>query len=270
MCSGAIIKARYPECQMIGINYGNEFPWKSIGVTETVFMVDFSLPMDDMDKLNKLCNLVWIDHHKTAIEEYGKRDGLAIPGMRQIGIGACALVWDWVHPLKRVPEAVQLLAEYDVWNHSNPKTLPFQYGMRIKETWPDFENMPLWSQLFSDELSEDMIPTICDAGRIVLRYEKQSNEMYMGMAFDLDFEGLKFIAVNRGYANSKTFDPVWDETKYDAMLAFVWGGKKWRCSVYTDKEGVDVSKIAVKYGGGGHAQASGFLCDKLPFDIKEK
>jgi uncharacterized protein len=28
---------------------------------------------------------------------------------------------------------------------------------------------------------------------------------------------------------------------------------------------VDVSKIAVKYGGGGHKAASGFQCKELPF-----
>jgi len=40
-CSGAIVKQEYADCEMIGIDYGNKFPWDSIEIRETVFMVDF-------------------------------------------------------------------------------------------------------------------------------------------------------------------------------------------------------------------------------------
>lgn len=42
-CAGAIIYKRYPECEMIGINYNDKFPWDTIKKNEKVFMVDFSL-----------------------------------------------------------------------------------------------------------------------------------------------------------------------------------------------------------------------------------
>jgi hypothetical protein len=29
-CSGAIIKKVHPECELIGINYGDEFPWDKV------------------------------------------------------------------------------------------------------------------------------------------------------------------------------------------------------------------------------------------------
>ena len=41
-CSGAIVKARFPECEMIGINYGQPFPWGDIEEGEIVYMVDSS------------------------------------------------------------------------------------------------------------------------------------------------------------------------------------------------------------------------------------
>ena len=50
-CSGAIVKKAYPECEMIGINYGDSFPWGVIGPGEKVVMVDFSLqPFEDIDR----------------------------------------------------------------------------------------------------------------------------------------------------------------------------------------------------------------------------
>lgn len=38
ICSGAIIKYKYPDCEMFGIDYGDEFPWDVIVPGETVFM----------------------------------------------------------------------------------------------------------------------------------------------------------------------------------------------------------------------------------------
>ena len=49
------------------------------------------------------------------------------------------------------------------------------------------------------------------------------------------------------------------------MIVFVYNGDKWKVSLYTKKDDIDVSIIAQKYGGGGHKKASGFRCDKLPF-----
>ena len=63
-CSGAIVKHKYPECELIGINYGDEFPWDDLDIDDPIYMVDFSLqPFDQMIKLGKHFNLIWIDHH---------------------------------------------------------------------------------------------------------------------------------------------------------------------------------------------------------------
>jgi hypothetical protein len=48
--------------------------------------------------------------------------------------------------------------------------------------------------------------------------------------------------------------------EHDACLAYFWNGTGWRFSLYhaAGKEHHDLSKIAVKYGGGGHRGACGF------------
>ena len=69
-CSGAIVRKKYPDVELIGINYGDEFPWEKIP-GNLVIMVDFSLqPFDDMVRLLEMGDIVWIDHHKSAIEDY--------------------------------------------------------------------------------------------------------------------------------------------------------------------------------------------------------
>jgi len=273
-CSGALIKLEFPECEMIGIDYGDEWVW-NIKPAEVVIMADFCLqPFSDMLKLNDMCNFVWIDHHKTAIEAYKenlsaiKHSKVPIKGLRRDGTGACALVWEYLHE-SSPPYLVQLLAKYDVFNHEDKNTLPFQYGMRLEHTDPSTkEGMITWKQLIKGNQVENLTRFIIMDGNAVLKYEKQYNAKYAYNAFETIFENKKCIIINKLLANSMLFDSVWDPDKYAAMIAFGWTGKNWKVSLYTAKNDVDVSAIAKKHGGGGHAGAAGFHCNVLPFSIQ--
>lgn len=268
-CSGAIVKYFHPECELFPINYGQEFQWNDIVAGERVFMVDFALqPFAGMLRLSQLADLVWIDHHKTAIEEAQKTEW-PLGGIRRDGLGACALAWEYcTHKKAQTPYAIRLLAEYDVWNHQNPMTLPFQYGMRLKETRPD-KAMPLWTDLF--EGGADACETIATAGSTVLEYERQTNAKFCrSYAFDTTFVGYKAICVNKGFTSSKVFDSVWDPEKYDIMITFCrlpLPKGQWTVSLYSDKHAVDCGAIAKVFGGGGHKGAAGFQCENLPFIV---
>lgn len=274
-CSGAIVKATFPDCEMIGINYGQDFPWETIKADETVYMVDFTLqPFDQMEKLAGMCDLIWIDHHKTEIEEAQERVA-NINGIQRIGLGACALVWEFLHHemgmVKTPAQAVQLLAEYDVWNHSNPDTLPFQYGFRIFEnTYPD--NQELWGRFLTSIVEVD---EVVELGKMILEYERRQNEKFCSAySFPTSLlapesgEAFSAIACNKGFTNSKVFDSVWDEERYDLMMTFIrlkLPANKWTVSLYSTKDSIDCGKIARQFGGGGHKGAAGFQCKTLPF-----
>jgi hypothetical protein len=120
-----------PECEMIGINYGDPFPWQSIMAGETVYMVDFSLPLEEMKRLNGICRLIWIDHHKSAIEDAEAMKFVASGHQRLlIGLAACELTWMEFFQ-GEICRAVTLLGRYDVWDYrDHPEVLEFQYGMR--------------------------------------------------------------------------------------------------------------------------------------------
>lgn len=263
-CSGAIAKLRYPDCELIPINYGDEFPWDNIVPGEGVIMVDFSLqPFDGMLRLASLVSLTWIDHHASAIREYEER-GLDALVVLDSGRAACELFWAHLHPGELVPTAVRLLGRYDVWDHSDERTLPFQYGLRLEDTNP--ENQELWNNLFTWTESNE---TILSAGKTVLKYIGQANREYVNAcAFTTELDGLRCIAVNRMRTNSQVFDAIWDEDKHDAMLTFGWRNGRWTVSLYTYKDDVDVSEITKARGGGGHKNAAGFQCDELPFELR--
>lgn len=76
VCSAAIVKKFVPDCELHGIDYGDPFPWQKVEPLEAngmrslrrVFLLDFSLPPEDMKKLAACCDLVWIDHHKVCLD----------------------------------------------------------------------------------------------------------------------------------------------------------------------------------------------------------
>jgi len=271
-CSGAIVKYKYPECEMIGYNYGDEFPWDKVK-GQDVIMVDVCLQpfTEHMPKLEEKAGLlIYIDHHVTEIDEYNlwvknNPDKKMVVKLDE-NFSACELVWDFFFGTQ-VPLAVRLLGRYDVWDHAfSDDVMPFQWGMRVNEnTLPD--NTAFWSRLLG--VSEDIngVNTIIDNGHFLLKYRDAENAKYIkACAFDVEFEGLKFVCINRGLTNSQIFDTVWDEDKYDGMLTFCWRKGSWTVSMYGTK-GIDLGAIAKKHGGGGHKQACGFQCDELPFKL---
>lgn len=266
-CSAAIVATRYTNCELIGMDYGEDFPWSALIRGEEVFMVDFSLqPWEDMLRLNDMVDLTWVDHHKSAIESYDAQPFEADEATVVLGRteAACELCWDYLFLDVPMPKVVKLLGRYDVWDHQDDDVLPFQYGMRLWATDPAY-SLQIWERvLFGDFPVEILL-----AGEVILSYVQRENEKYINAtSFELEFEGLRFIASNAQLTGSKLFDAKWDPDQYDAMLVFGWRNRQWNISMYSDKEGVDVSKIAVKYGGGGHAGASGFQCDELPFELR--
>lgn len=275
-CAGAIVKKAIPDAECIGMNYGEAFPWERIkDHTTQVIMVDFSLTPQEMLKLKSLVwKFVWIDHHKTALADAEKHNYSSLPGKREIGQAGCELTWRYFFPETLLPTVVFLLGRYDVWDHQDPHVLTFQAGMHLKEdTRPEQE---FWVELLESREDQDYFNLwyrISEQGVVVLHHQKLHNrKMAEAQAFTTKLGGLTLLAANYTGVNSKFFDGLFDPTVHDAVLLFSWKKDKWICSMYTSKPGVDVSAVAKKYSGGGHAGAAGFPWKKLqlPFRLTDK
>lgn len=272
ICSGAIVQFCYPECTTIGIDYDrqNDFTvLNEVEKDEEVFVVDFSFSEEIMTKLAENGWLVWIDHHKSAIERLQpllKNPEVHFEYAVRIGSAGCELTWEFLSTRpggsslmsKPMPTAVKLLGRYDVWDHKDPNVLPFQYGMRNMDSY--FPDHPIWADLFT---SDDSIGDIVIYGNIVLDYEQRQNaKIAKGMAFECNFHGLRAIAMNKPYSNSKVFESVYDPAKHDIMILFGMKPGSCKYSLYCEKEEIDVSAIAKEYGGGGHRNAAGFFTEQ--------
>jgi oligoribonuclease NrnB/cAMP/cGMP phosphodiesterase (DHH superfamily) len=264
-CSGAIVKHRYPDCEMIGYNYGDEFPWDKVEGQE-VWLVDISLqPFNDMFRLKDLAKkLVLIDHHDSLINNI-KESGRTFDGLQLNGQAGCELTWEVCYPNDAVPLIVTLLGRYDVWDHKNfPDALPIQYGAKQYDTHPTTTRaMSIWNGWFCDYPTQVFAEGLAIQGYVVA----QNKDLMVRLSFDTELDGLKCLALNKQPASSTIFESQWDPEKYDAMLAFGFLKDKWTVSLYTDSKDINVSIVAKDRGGGGHKQAAGFQCLELPFEL---
>lgn len=268
MCSAAIVyRFSSKKCDLIDINYGEEFPWEKLDGRDTVYMVDFALqPFKEMVRLQKLCNskgakLVWIDHHIESLNE-AKKFGFKCDGLRKDGLAGCELTWHYLYPKKPMPRAVYFAGRFDVWDHSDSKVLPVHYSMESMNLSP---SLNVWDTLLNK--NQDQFDEEVRIGKKIMAWVDNFNkERMLELAFPLEFEGLKCIAANSSMRSSEAFKSVSDG--YDAILKFEWGNTGiWTISLYGLGRNVDVGKICSKYGGGGHKSAGGFQCKKLPFRL---
>lgn len=261
-CSGAIAKHRFPKAELYPINYNQPFPWEIVETADSVYMMDFGLqPFEQMHRLNASSRLVWIDHHVSAIEAY-KASGEIILGKREVGKGACELAWECLYPDVDMPRFIHLLGRYDVWDHSDQalwddEILPFQYGLRLENTDPS-KNWEFWNKLFLADNA--YYETAIERGKLILSYVAQTSARYMhSHAYEIQFEGLRALAVNAGNVSSRFFESMYNPARHDIMIAYSnIRGQFWGVTLYSDKPEVNCAVIAKKYGGGGHKGAAGF------------
>lgn len=249
-CSGAIVKSIYPDCVLWGINYGQKVPWDEVNKHDKVVIVDFSFTPSEMSKLNE-GDLIWIDHHKTAIEALSNQE---IKGLREIGRAACELTWEFFKT-DPMPIGVKLVGRYDVWDHSDPRTISFELGLKQYVLDP-VKNLGIWNDVINAD--EFFVYDVCRDGEVIKSYEAKSNiSKNETLAFTAELAGIKVIAANN-LCNSRFFDSTFDPNYHDAMCAFYLGKKgAWKYSLYSPK--IDCSVIAQQFGGGGHAGAAGFV-----------
>jgi hypothetical protein len=278
-----------PEAELIGWDFGDK-PLE-IPPEGQIYILD--LPVDRVfgdefsgkattkyfchdDMLNRV---IWIDHHKSSIESHPAN----IDGYRIDGVAACRLAWqflirefngqkvgamtlpdkqDFIDRRAAEPLAVRLAGEYDIWDKRDPRAEVFQFGLRSRVMTPDW-----WRDLLGEQ-SEVSCGTLLDAGEMLQRYQQNQDASLMHRSFLVEFAGLKFLALNTARCNSLTFaSKDVPETGHDALMGFYWTGKDWKVSMYHAKHrtDIDLSQIAVKFGGGGHRGACGFVAYALPF-----
>lgn len=272
------------EKEFIPINYNIPFPFEKINKNEKVYIVDYSIKPEEMDKLLEITpNVTWIDHHKTAIEAYKDYDK-EIRGLRYDGIAGCMLTYcylihmtnedeEYIKPFEKnmvdyAPWFTKYIADYDVWTfvYGND-TKAFEKGFTL---YPHEPTDQIWEELDEEcRLNIFLFPLvnkIIKQGETIIDYRKSMMTTYCKYkGFEATLDGHKVFAVNMAMLNSDDFI-VDNPEDYDMFVGFSFNGETWNYSLRAAKDYVDCSEVAKKYGGGGHVGAAG--CNTTDFILK--
>lgn len=264
---GAILIRRFPEAEAFLYNYwySDNYLLDKIGMNEKVVFADI-VPRGSLLKqvLEKTRDIVLIDHHITSYNEV-KALGCSYDGKLAVdGPGACLLTWEYCYPEYPIPQSIKCIADYDIWER-NELNQQFHFGIQTFDTYP---KNPIWDSVLVDDT--EVFNAILFKGKNILDYLKP---WYRKILKSYSFEGTickeltdgaeySCLVVNQGGIDGTIFDEV--EKKYDIHVRVVLGkNDKWLCSILTDRDDIDVSKIAEKLDGGGHQKVGGFSVTSL-------
>lgn len=253
-CGAIVRRALGKDVMLYEMDYGESIPLELIVTADHILIVDFSLPKEEMEQLAAYHQFTWIDHHKSAIDEMdGTADSWA--GVRDTSEAACVLTWQYFFPALPLPKAVRLIGDRDIWRWAEVDTGAFNEGLYQHYTRPD--NDLLWQALLDDDPGE--VARIIELGGTLrearLREIRRATARY---SFVATFEGYRTLVINlRGsgdlgaHIRTMGYQMAYcyvDKVSDGKLMTFV--------SLYSEE--VDVSPIAQKFGGGGHAGAAGF------------
>ncbi len=272
------------DVESIGWDYGKPVPSFDPSNYEQVYMIDISIK--ELMDLNIVPNLVWVDHHATAITQFDP----SIPGYRIDGVAACRLCWQWFDdkgscqdpnmlPNKQEyidrkvsePLLIRLAGEHDIWDHRDDRTLILQSGLREldPEEFSDLINVEFNNLPDSSRMSGCLTQCLSIGIRAKKSRDRAAAATILKIGHDVFWHGITFLCCN-GLSGPQSF-AAGIKPHHRALMTWRYDGqtKKATVSLYhaPGHEDIDLSVIAKSEGGGGHKGACGFQMNLDVFDF---
>lgn len=238
-----------------------------------VILVDFSYKLPVLVEMGKIANTILVlDHHKTAAADLAplpkappSQLGLVSPTKPQAGASMAALfdmersgagiAWDFFFQDEPRPPLIDHIEDRDLWRFAIPGTRAIQAALF---SFPyDFE---IWDGLINDSRDPAELDKLRIEGEAIERkHHKDVAELVGVMRRTMKIGGLTLPVANIPYTLTSDAGHLM-ATKHEGRIGVCyWDTPDGRIfSLRSTDDGPDVSEIAKRYGGGGHAHAAGF------------
>lgn len=280
LASALIAKKVYPDAEMKSVQYGEDTLSDLIEKVSSkildnrteyrLIIVDFCFEKTDMEVAQDVFKeFIWIDHHSGVITKMPELwNDKKIKGIRSIEKSACELTWDYFFPDKETPYSIKLIGDRDTWKFKyGEDTKYFNEYLRQFDIEDETDIHYIDTDIFMDA---DEINDLIDEGEISYDYmmaevkrlykkgyiwmqgtHKEDNIYSVYECHSSSFiSELANYALEQGNCDiAEIRQRIYDKTK-NKFITVV--------SLRSKKGGADVSKIAQKYGGGGHENAAGY------------
>ncbi|AFU87940.1 DHH phosphoesterase [Caulobacter phage CcrColossus] len=282
MTAAWAIWTRWPDIEFLGVNYNQPVPDLT---GKHVLLVDFSYKHDVLVQIAAIAASVTIlDHHKSAYEDLQPLlDSGVVQGEFDMARSGAQMAWDYVWPAEvenpfdrehfqyrnyvvedgeyrrgigYVPYLVKYVQDRDLWTWGLPDSKEVSAYIQTKAL-----TLQAWDKL-AHELEDSIgYDRAVEVGAILLRKQEseiagalKSTKRRMRIAdYDVPVANVPYIWA------SEAGNILCKGEPFAATYIDTADGRSF--SLRSDKEdpnAVDVSAIAAYYGGGGHANASGF------------
>jgi oligoribonuclease NrnB/cAMP/cGMP phosphodiesterase (DHH superfamily) len=226
-----------------------------------VLIVDFSYPRAVLlDMHEKAKSLQVFDHHKSSAADLAGLD-FCVFDMHRSG---AAIAWDMLHQGERRPMLVELVQDRDLWRWKVFQSKALNAWLGVQER--DFLHWEfVATQLEDDRTGYETTKRIMlvDCGEAILKHIDAYVESTAKNAMTVRFQGIHGIPFIN--APGMMASELIGKLAEDAPFAVGWFQRsdgKFQYSLRSRE--FDVSRVAERFGGGGHRQAAGFEHDLSP------
>ena len=251
--------------EYIAIQHGTAAPLDLLR-GRVVVMIDFCFKRPEMVEVFQACkSLTVLDHHQTAAEEMGwipraegpaerpfaeEYGGSIIFDMQRSGAG---LTWDVFNKGKPRPWLIDYVEDRDLWRNALPDSR--EMNAYISTLAFDFE---VWDAAARERPTSDFLATY---GRAVMAKTYQYVREVSKNACRVRFEGYDVPIVNAPQFDISELLNYLATNEPFSMGWWQLADKRFKYSLRVKNSGLDVSRFAQKWGGGGHPAAAGFEAD---------
>lgn len=270
-CAAWLFHRWIPQARYVPAQYGNNPP--DLTDIDDIYILDFSYPAGTLLAMSENRKVVVLDHHKTAQRDLENIDGgenlMASFDMDKSG---ARLAWEYLWDKGRLSEdlsgyytrydppwLVAYTEDRDLWKWKLEHSKEVNAALR---SYPlEFD---VWDNIADSVYAEDhgnFFYKFITEGKAILRYKAKLVDQHVRRARPAWLDGQQFAAVNcsTGDLQSEVAGKLAETHLFGAVWIDQGGGTQiW--SLRSKSDDVDVSVIAKKHGGGGHAKAAGFRC----------
>lgn len=268
MAANQIVRKKLEQkAYSIATTYGNDIKWDRLRKGETVYMLDISLPYEEMKRLESEYNLIHIDHHHTHWDSQAKADGFNPKGIRTTeGDAACILTWKYMYPNEPVPEAIKLISAFDVWDLDD-QVIAFNYALN-KHTMRFYtpNNGALWKGIVDNDVN--ITNQLLEEGKALSGYEDTLCPIaHKEMLFETEFAGHSALVANTRNYSTLFFRKAEQTTDLLILYSYIQKKNAYRFTVAATRDDIDVPTILKPHKGGGRGTIGGFTSNTIPFEL---
>lgn len=289
--SAILIEQKYKDsgCNVYGrpVEYGEQYSLKSFKDTVTevlsytnkdsinnpiVYIVDYTIaPSKDMLEFNvwlkdQNIKLIWLDHHKSNIENLIDSE---IEGIQSTEFSGCGLTYKYLYDNQPLPQIVQMINDFDIMRKDS--SYSFDQLMSIISYMDSISpNCSYDNQLYQEYEHAIQEPTYIDTiyhnGMFIWNYLKQLAERNTKNIIKTVYEDRNIAILNTPIRGSWQFN--WYKESCDIkVIWFVDSSGIYNYSFYSEEGGADCCEFAKLFKGGGHPTAAGCKTNYQIFSI---